>query len=193
MALEKQIEFDLSGIPSAFISELNLQRLSKHLRFENILQYVALPKLKVEHRDKQHPPFSYGIEGKDSSDPPDRLGLIDAVTIFKWLRYQGVRKIIKVIVVDDGEIPHSDQAIEECLEGFDIEILDWKKLDICSKPICRAARDVRNIYLYSTGSNAVLMSWSGERGLVQLGKVWPSYFSSVTVAGRNETDFERYF
>jgi hypothetical protein len=84
-----------------------------------------------------------------------------------------VSRIFKVIVVDDGETPHSDQAIEVALKPFKIEIWDWKKIDICSETIVRAAGDyVRIVYLYSSGNNAVLRSWSCEAGLVNLPMVW---------------------
>lgn len=46
--IERHIEFDLGGLPHATISEDYLDRLSKHLRFESILKYVALPRLRME-------------------------------------------------------------------------------------------------------------------------------------------------
>jgi hypothetical protein len=45
---ERHIEFDLGGLPHANISEDYLDRLSKHLRFESTLKYVALPRLTME-------------------------------------------------------------------------------------------------------------------------------------------------
>jgi hypothetical protein len=45
---ERHIEFDLAGLPHATISEDYLNRLQKHLRFERILKYVALPRLTME-------------------------------------------------------------------------------------------------------------------------------------------------
>jgi len=48
LVAERHIEFDLGGLPHANISVDYLDRLSKHLRFERILKYVALPKLTME-------------------------------------------------------------------------------------------------------------------------------------------------
>ena len=58
---EKHIEFDLSSLPSTSISGADLERLARHLRFEDTLQYVALPKLQVENRnrDSSHPSHRY--------------------------------------------------------------------------------------------------------------------------------------
>ncbi|KAI9651085.1 hypothetical protein NHQ30_001122 [Ciborinia camelliae] len=43
----KAIEFDLSGLRYS-ISKSDIERLSKHLKFEDTLQYVAIPKLNVK-------------------------------------------------------------------------------------------------------------------------------------------------
>jgi len=151
--------------------------------------YVALKKLRVEdsNRDNDHAsPPALPDSITSNSDPQDksamsslpdatkpaareRFGLTDANIVFQWLWDNGVRRIFKVIVIDDGEIPHSDQAIEDALKPFKIEIWDWKKIDICSETIVRAAEDcARIVYLYSSGNNAVLRGWSSESGLVKL-------------------------
>jgi hypothetical protein len=46
--IELHTEFDLAGLQSASISKAFLSRLDKHLKFESILKYVALPKLTLE-------------------------------------------------------------------------------------------------------------------------------------------------
>lgn len=45
---ERQIEFDLSGFPKNSISHAYLEKIAKHVQFESILQYVALPRLFIE-------------------------------------------------------------------------------------------------------------------------------------------------
>ncbi|MCJ1392423.1 hypothetical protein MMC18_005290 [Xylographa bjoerkii] len=125
-----------------------------------MLQYVALPKLFMERRI---PPAS----DRRVKSQSDRRGLTDLQTIFDWLYRNRVRKIRKVIVVDDGDIPHSDQAVEEALKQFEVDVWDWKKLDICSKTIFAAVRNAIEISLYSTGNNAVLMRWCSQNGLMK--------------------------
>ncbi|KAI0436566.1 hypothetical protein F4803DRAFT_541811 [Xylaria telfairii] len=161
---ERHIEFDLGGLPHATISEDYLERLSKHLQFESILKYVALPKLTLE---------STVVRGKKGEQPPRRRGLSYLVTVFDWLRKNHVEKIVKVMVIDDADPSHSDASIEEALHDFGIEIWDWKKLDLNTDVIWRATTApenkevsvVREISLYSTGNNAVLMGWASPQGL----------------------------
>lgn len=75
-----------------------------------------------------------------------------------------MKKIIKVMVIDDGDPCHADSAIEDALKGFDVEVWDWKKVDLCSEVICKSTKVVREISLYSSGNNAVLMGWGSAEG-----------------------------
>lgn len=78
----------------------------------------------------------------------DCMGLTDLKVVFDWLAHNHVKKIIRVIVVGDGEISHSDQEIEDALERFEVEVWDWKKLDICSETILKAAGNAREVHLH---------------------------------------------
>ncbi|KAI1878942.1 hypothetical protein JX265_003119 [Neoarthrinium moseri] len=161
---ERHIEFDLGGLPHATISEDYLDRLSKHLQFESILKYVALPKLILE---------SHTVRRIGGEKRPRRKGLSHLVTVFNWLRKNHVEKIVKVIVIDDEDPSHADASIEEALSGLGVEIWDWKRLDLSTDVIWRATtapgnKDVsvvREISLYSTGNNSVLMGWASPEGL----------------------------
>jgi hypothetical protein len=87
-------------------------------------------------------------------------------TIFKWLRKEKVETIYAVTVIDSSEPSHSDAAIESALRGFKVEIWDWKKLDLNCDVIAACTEGaVREMSLYSSGNNAVLMGWSSEDGL----------------------------
>jgi hypothetical protein len=150
------------------------------LKFENCLQYVALPKLRVERNVRiASPRKKRWAEGPAKSKELDCVGLTDAEYIFAWLAEEkNVKKIIKIIVIDDGDVPHTEESIEKCLARFDIEIWDWRKFDISSETIYAAARDVRVVSLYSSGNNAVLREWSSENGLVRLKRVRHPLFQS---------------
>ena len=54
---ERHIEFDLAGLPNPTISSAYLDRLAKHLQFESILKYVALPKLTIESNKRRWLPL----------------------------------------------------------------------------------------------------------------------------------------
>jgi hypothetical protein len=76
-----------------------------------------------------------------------------------------VREILKVIVIDNGTIPHADDAIVDALHGFQVEEWDWKKLDLCTNVIHESSPAIRVVSLYSSGNNAVLTGWASKEGL----------------------------
>lgn len=79
--------------------------------FDSVLQYVAFPRIELG-KDAD--------EGENETDELHR-GRQDTISLFKWLREEGVKQIVRV-KVDDMEMPcHSDEAIEEALAGFDVE------------------------------------------------------------------------
>lgn len=90
--------------------------------------------------------------------------------IFKWLNKCHVKKVLKVTVIDNQEPSHSDEAIEECVSGLDVRTWNWYKTDLCSE-ILQCVPNVRDVTLYSSGSNAVLLGWSSSAGLAQLKQV----------------------
>lgn len=119
-------------------------------------------------------------------------GSIDLYLVFHWLKQRkgadmaGVKKIIQV-VVEDGVKPdsggadsqelrehrqHSDRVIVECLKDLDVEVFDWRRLDIPADVIVEAAgKSVKTVYLYCSGLRAVLQSWADQNGLARLEEV----------------------
>lgn len=147
---------------SAAVSRENIQELFKNLKLENILQYVRIPRYRLEATAKTH--ASKKIP-RGKIDPPG-AGLRDYEQIFDLLWVKEVRKIIKIVVEDHVDTPHSDEMLET-LQRFQIEEWDWKRMDLCSSVLFNAAPDARALTLYSSGSSAVLRSWSGTDGLNQ--------------------------
>lgn len=76
-----------------------------------------------------------------------------------------MREIIRVMVFDDGLLPHADASIVEALYGFKVEVWDWKRVDLCSDVIYESSPCVTEVSLYSSGNNAVLMGWASSEGL----------------------------
>lgn len=96
----------------------------------------------------------------------------DCELIFRLLWDRGVRKIIRVVVEEQEDYQHTDEMIISLnLEKLDIEEWDWKIKDLCSETIRRAAPNAKTLFLYSSGNNAVLRSWSGDGGLNNFAKV----------------------
>ena len=88
---------------------------------------------------------------------------------FEWLYHEKrVRKILQVSCNDVGNAPHSDMSIEEVLGPLGVEELDWRKLDICPRTVHRIGGELRTLYLYWGGNNAILRAWSEPGGLPRL-------------------------
>lgn len=160
---EREIEFSLGRVAHRTkIDEKAMRSMRNHLEFESNLQHVALYGLEVEFAEKQ-------------KSVPEGEGRTDFCAIFDWLRNTGgVKKILKIVVEDDHppsteaknfRHAHSDAAIEQALSDFDIEIWDWRKIDMSIETIAKVAPNVREMHLYYSGNNAVLQGWSSSKGL----------------------------
>ncbi|KAH6680524.1 hypothetical protein B0J14DRAFT_683838 [Halenospora varia] len=123
--------------------------------------YVALPGLRLERLSPYY----------KRRPKADGKGRKDLVFFFEFMRRKDVKRIIRVIVEDNLDPPHSDKAIEQALEGLEIEIWDWRRPDLSSDTILMSAPGVSKISLYWSGNNAVLRSWSEPEGLCLLEKL----------------------
>ncbi|PVI04647.1 hypothetical protein DM02DRAFT_668856 [Periconia macrospinosa] len=155
----RQIDFDLVQTQNSSIEAEDLYKIATHLNFEPALQYVAIPRLDLLNFP----------EAKWKSKPFwNSKGRKDYLAIFDWLHDRGVRDIIRVIVADHEDRPHSDAAIIECLNRFGVESLDWKRFDLSSRAIVKAVPGVTRLKLYCSGNEAILSSWASKSGLVNL-------------------------
>lgn len=138
------------------------------MRFDNVLRYVAFHKIEL-----QKPPLKDSkLQAKKLAlQPRPGRGRNDLPFFFHWLRGKEVKHILKVIVEDTLERPHSDKAIEESLKHFEVESLEWRKLDICPETLFNACRDVRFLTLWWSGNRALLRAWSEPEGLPKLEKL----------------------
>ena len=137
-------------------------------RFDTALEYVSL------RQDEKE------ASGSNPTTPTSSLITQERnryQEVFEWLRMwerdqnSKVEKIFKVVVDDLGPSPHTDQAIRTALQPFDVEILDWRKLDLSSQTILEAAKGTRKLFLHSSGNEAVLRSWGCKHGLAELKEV----------------------
>ena len=97
-------------------------------------------------------------------------GLSDLVEVFRWLRRNNVEQIVKVMVIDDCDPCHSDASIEDALRDFKVEVWDWKRIDISTDVIAESSKFIKEISLYSSGNQAVLMGWASSEGLLDKDK-----------------------
>lgn len=96
-------------------------------------------------------------------------GRSDMQIPFALLKVKGVRHIVKVIVFDLKPPHHTDESIENCLSWLEsVEILDWRKLDLCPETIYKTCPKVVELHLHWSGNNTALVAWSASDGLCKL-------------------------
>ncbi|KAI2619318.1 hypothetical protein GGR54DRAFT_647998 [Hypoxylon sp. NC1633] len=170
-------------------------RLSEHtpedhefLEFGRTLAYVELDirsRLVVQGADA-------ALEVEQTSRDEDAKALRDT---FRWLRKKNVKQIVKLVVKDNPDRYCSDETIETCLDGFDVRYLDWNKADMCVDTIRKKAPNVVHLWLHSSGSNAVLWSWSDSSGLRSLPKLSQVHINArkgLESYKRNEENMQKF-
>ncbi|KAK4642831.1 hypothetical protein QC761_401030 [Podospora bellae-mahoneyi] len=159
--------FDYSKAASP-VTRKNFEQSFAHMRFDSVLRYVAFNKIELDspgnNTSKLH-------AKRLAQQPRPGRGRVDLVFFFNWLREKSVKHILKVVVDDWPERPHSDKAIEDSLKHFEIESLEWRKSDICPETLFVACQHVRHLHLWWSGNRAVLRAWSEPDGLVRLEKL----------------------
>ncbi|KAI0895890.1 hypothetical protein F4806DRAFT_496794 [Annulohypoxylon nitens] len=196
-----QISFDYDRLPrkmlwNKFIAQFGDDHKSR-LKFDSVLQYVTLPQVHVQLTGRLADLERDAESSETAHHGP--LGRRDMVHFFNWLYRKGVRHIVELTVDDTGELGekvHSDQAIQECLEKFTIENLDWQKTDLDPETILHVGnkveketaapdnqystsiamnRGLKKLHLRWSGNNAVLRAWSEPEGLPMLPRLQEIY------------------
>lgn len=158
------------GSPKMVIQHESFAEVFSKYKFYPVLRHVALPPLEIK-------PLSSSTSATKKGEYKYKYS--DQLLFFEWLQIKmGVKEIFRVIV-DDTKTPHRDEEIIDVLAGkgtrgrarlqsFDVEILDWRKMDLCPVVVQSAAPNLRELHLRWSGSNAVLRGWSEPEGLPKL-------------------------
>ena len=173
----KEICFDLSNQSRLNITQERIYLGYQVLQFERILKYVVFPKVRIEKRSV---PAHKGKPSERDSKTEGK-GRNDMTFMFEFLRNKGVKRIVRVVVADQEGIAHSDEAIERALIGFEVEIWDWQRFDICTETIAWAAPGVEQAHLYWSGNNAVLWGWSEKNVLDRMTRLKKVYLHTTHV------------
>ncbi|EFX04256.1 intracellular serine protease [Grosmannia clavigera kw1407] len=97
--------------------------------------------------------------------------------LFGWLKEKNVRKIRKLRIPDSTTSPLSDAFVQEhILDAFEIQVLDWRRLDVnldciintASREPRPNAKALEELRLYSSGNWSVLYHWMSDEGLCKL-------------------------
>ena len=170
------LQIDFSGLEKGDVVSIeSLSNSNKHYKLDRtLLRMVFIPQVTAKW-DR------HSKEVQEEVKSWNCVGRVDYYLIFHWLKKViGVKQVLNVIVEDLAGKPHSDAAINHCLEDLSVHTWNWKKMDISSAVIEKAAATAKEIYLYCSGNNAVLRGWSDSNGLVKLSKVrQPEIYSSM--------------
>lgn len=191
-----QIGFDYDRLPRRIIWNDFIKRFGADaksgLKFDNVLNYVTFPQVEVRLKGR----LADNERDAELQSGGGQLGAIgrkDMTYFFDWLYKKGVRHIIRLSVQDPGdagEKVHGDWAIQKALERFIVERLDWQKTDLDPETILHVSskaleietptskdskdverlpnRQLKELCLRWSGSNAVLRAWSEPEGLPNL-------------------------
>ncbi|KAL2192493.1 hypothetical protein P885DRAFT_47591 [Corynascus similis CBS 632.67] len=184
-----QIGFDYDRLPrkmpwNQFEKNFGANK-DKGLRFDSVLQYVVFPRVEVILSGRKADREEADIQ---SGRQVGSMGRKDMRYFFDWLYKKGVRYIIRVSVEDSGESGervHSDRAIQECLEKFVVEQLDWKKTDLDPETILSVSSKVENSVSTSDKQEAkdivpgrqlrkLFLRWGGDGVPIDIGKMYDS-------------------
>ncbi|KAF2164254.1 hypothetical protein M409DRAFT_25597 [Zasmidium cellare ATCC 36951] len=157
---DREIYLNLLDHTSLELSRKSLEDSLGHLKFDEILRCVALPRM-ILHPDP----------ATASSSVSRKNGRSDVLRLFQYLKEDkslkesketlpGVKRVLRVIVEDLSSPSHADEDIEAALKDLHVEDLDWRKYDMCPNTIKTAAPEAKRVSLYWSGSNAVLRGWS---------------------------------
>ncbi|RYP51145.1 hypothetical protein DL768_003492 [Monosporascus sp. mg162] len=143
-----QISFDYDRLPRNMLWDIFVKQFGADnksgLKFDRVLQYVAFPRVEVRPKDRT-------VERERQAEIKSGIrqlgphGRKDMKYFFDWLYEKGVRHIIKLSVEDAGDFGekvHSDQAIQESLDRFIVEHLDWRKADLDPETILHVSSRV---------------------------------------------------
>ena len=168
--------FDLSRFNSKtyhvsdFVRSLiNHKEHAELLRYECTIKYAEFPPLDLDSDDREA--FGESVHAEHT----------EVFDILDWLKKKkGVEKIIELIVPDRLVNPHNEMKIATYVEDFQVEMLNWRFLDLSISVFEKGARDrITDLQLYSSGKRAAISHWLSDEGVISLSKVrYSSSFSS---------------
>lgn len=162
------LSFDFSQGPLT-ISQDSFEDSYRHMVFDEVLRYVSFRPVLLQKPPGPAP--GSRLAKKLAQTMKEDQGPNDLVFFFNWLYRKNVRHILKVVVHDTEDAPHTDKAITDCLSKFEIETLSWRKVDLSSQVLFNACPGLEEVYLRWSGNPSVLKAWTEQDGLLRLEKL----------------------
>ncbi|RFU78593.1 peptidase s8 s53, subtilisin kexin sedolisin [Trichoderma arundinaceum] len=161
-----EICLDLSGFKSTAYSMSDLFRGLMYqqdhtalLSYESTIKYADFPALALVAEEKKTLGSSVQTEHTEIFD------------VLNWLQSSKVvENIVELIVVDRLFNPHDEVRIGQYVKTFNVEVLNWKLLDMSISIFeDQSTRgNIRELYLYASGKRAVISHWLSEEGIRSL-------------------------
>ncbi|OPB45726.1 hypothetical protein A0O28_0092920 [Trichoderma guizhouense] len=132
------------------------------LSYEHTLKYAEFPNLDAKDDEKE-------IFGDDVHYEHAEVFLI-----LDWLRNdKKVREIIELTVPDRLVNPHNEVKIPNYVKFFQVQILNWRFLDlsITVLPDQETKERIKELHLYASGKRAAISHWTSENGILTLPNV----------------------
>ncbi|KAL8399862.1 hypothetical protein RB594_000326 [Gaeumannomyces avenae] len=160
---------------SAFVDSLILHSQNRDLlKYEQTLRYVEFPPLDLMAKERE------ALCENSHFTKSHR----EVFRILKWLWEKNVRKIIKLKIPDRLLNPHDDEEMAMWVDKFEVEVLDWKVLDLCISGLEEGTKGrIKELHLYSSGSRVVINDWFGEDGVKKFGE----HFETLVISVIKET------
>ncbi|KAL1882837.1 hypothetical protein Daus18300_000475 [Diaporthe australafricana] len=154
-----QLYFNYTGGP-AEVKMPQFEAAFHATKFCDTLKFVAFPSSVSVVKDSS---LASNISAKRAAG----FGRRDMEFFAKWLQRKGVKHIMSMQVYDFNPC-HSDESIGAVLQRFQIEDLDWRKIDLDPRTVQKACNEVRSLILWWSGNNTTLRAWSEPTGLPAL-------------------------
>ncbi|KAI1486280.1 hypothetical protein F5X96DRAFT_655762 [Biscogniauxia mediterranea] len=147
---------------STFVDSLLHSGTGKLHSYEETLRYAEFPSLDMMVGDRETFKENSHFEHEHT----------EVFKVLEWLSKKGVKSIIKLKVPDRLVNPHDDQKMAELVETFEVEILDWKVLDLSISIFSEKVKNrIKELHLYSSGNRAVISHWFSQEGIQSLKNV----------------------
>lgn len=136
-----------------------LQEPTLSVNFESTLSFVDIP---VPNLPQAKVTENIGTPIRD-----------EVKRILDWLRGEKeVTGIYELRVRDSLFIPHCEEIIKNCLDKFDIEVLDWERVDLSLEPLKDTCKNLKQLTLYGSSWTS-LQYWTGEDAMILFDKSLP--------------------
>ncbi|KAL9120736.1 MAG: hypothetical protein Q9187_002706 [Circinaria calcarea] len=134
------------------------------LSYEHTIRYAEFPALDLK------------ADTKETFGDSVRAEHTEVFEVLDWLKGKKVNEIIELTVPDRMVNPHNEVEIGRYVRNFEVEVLNWRFLDM-SISIFEDPKTwdrIRELHLYSSGKRAVISHWLSKEGVSLLRNVCPT-------------------